>query len=582
MKLNNSLVIAPLCILFTFYAVCVSGGGFGSRSTFAASRKCIQCHSGTDPSVPTISRVTGELITGEWIKSPHNTQSPANTTRFGSSCQGCHGSGHNHPNSCSQCHGNSSPVEATFINPDATLQCNKCHGPRAKREPALPSHYPVITKAMRLSPTIWTNMSSAGYVTAKSTGKCRGCHDPHDITLLQQNRDWAKSGHADTKASSWIRNDFKSQDNCSRCHTATGYVKFLSTGDTAAWAKANSSDKTKEVLRCNGCHVDYSWKRRAGNTKGIDGVQLPYGSFDSTIGLYGKVANDDTSTVINDTGNSNLCINCHSGLASGRAIALGNEATLLHNSFVEVDPHSFAAAGNLYAISGYEYRPHDDYLLIDPITGTNFFVHDHIGLDGSIGLGTNRGPCVGCHMDNKGHTFMPVALTPAGSGPRGLIDGTITAFPAVADSCGKCHTLGEPHDLSFGAASDIRNRKSEYKTRLAELETLLESKYGIVYDPDNFPYFWPDTVTNHTNPDYAYGSPGNQTSIPPVPAQPPWPDKGVLGAAFNLNTCFRDPGGYAHNYRYTSRLIYDSLDYLDDGLLNNSYTSSAFPSGRPL
>jgi hypothetical protein len=172
-------------------------------------------------------------------------------------------------------------------------------------------------------------------------------------------------------------------------------------------------------------------------------------------------------------------------------------------------------------------------------------------------------------------------LSPAGSGPRGLINGTITAFPAVATACNKCHILGNPNDLSFGASSDIRDRKKEYKDRLAEVENLLKTKFGIVYDPDNYPYFWPDTAASHTNRDFGYGSPGNPAAVPPVPPQPSWPDKGVLGAAFNLNTCFRDPGGYVHNSRYTSRLLYDSLDYLDDGIQNNSYTSPAFPTGRP-
>jgi hypothetical protein len=574
MKMNNVMALTLLFILLAFYAGCGSGGGGGaqgSASTLAASLKCIQCHAGTDPSIPAIDTVTGALITTEWENSPHNTESSVNKTGFGASCLDCHGTGNDHPNDCGQCHGGSSPVPAQFINPDAAMQCDKCHGPHATVMPASTSHYPDITQAMRLSPTIWTNMSSAGYITAKSTGKCRNCHNPHDNTVLQQNRDWANSGHADTKAWSWIHYDFKAMDDCNRCHTSTGYVKYLSTGDNAAWAAANSSDKTKEVLRCDGCHVDYSWKRRAANTKGLNGVQLPYGSFDSTIGPYGKIANNDTSTVINNAGDSNLCINCHSGLASGRGISLGDDATLLHSGFGGVNSHDFAAAGNLYAISGYEYLPHSDYLLVDPITGTSYFLHDHIGLDGSLGLGTTRGPCVGCHMDGTVHTFLPIELSPAGPGPRGLINGTITAFPAVGDVCTKCHTLGGPNDLSFGAAADIRQWKTEYMNRLAELENLLKIKYGIVYDPNNSPYFWPVAVSDHSNPANGFGS----------PSQSPWPNKGVLGAAFNLDTCFRDPGGYAHNYRYVSRLIYDSLDFLDDGQLNNSYISATFPTGRP-
>jgi hypothetical protein len=43
-----------------------------------------------------------------------------------------------------------------------------------------------------------------------------------------------------------------------------------------------------------------------------------------------------------------------------------------------------------------------------------------------------------------------------------------------------------------------------------------------------------------------------------------------LGAAFNLNLLEHDPGGYAHNRIYSKRLLYDSIDWADDNLLNYS------------
>jgi hypothetical protein len=42
-----------------------------------------------------------------------------------------------------------------------------------------------------------------------------------------------------------------------------------------------------------------------------------------------------------------------------------------------------------------------------------------------------------------------------------------------------------------------------------------------------------------------------------------------MGAAFNLNLLLHDPGGYAHNKFYIKGLIWDSIDYINDGLLNN-------------
>jgi len=46
--------------------------------------------------------------------------------------------------------------------------------------------------------------------------------------------------------------------------------------------------------------------------------------------------------------------------------------------------------------------------------------------------------------------------------------------------------------------------------------------------------------------------------------------KNTMGAAFNFNLLEHDPGAYVHNRMYVKRLIYDSIDWADDGVLNYS------------
>ena len=46
--------------------------------------------------------------------------------------------------------------------------------------------------------------------------------------------------------------------------------------------------------------------------------------------------------------------------------------------------------------------------------------------------------------------------------------------------------------------------------------------------------------------------------------------KNNMGAAFNFNLLEHDPGAYAHNRYYVKRLIYDSIDWLDDNQMNYS------------
>ncbi len=49
-----------------------------------------------------------------------------------------------------------------------------------------------------------------------------------------------------------------------------------------------------------------------------------------------------------------------------------------------------------------------------------------------------------------------------------------------------------------------------------------------------------------------------------------WGTVDVLGAALNFNYLWHDFGAFAHNSRYVKRLIYDSIDYMDDYQLNYS------------
>ena len=49
-----------------------------------------------------------------------------------------------------------------------------------------------------------------------------------------------------------------------------------------------------------------------------------------------------------------------------------------------------------------------------------------------------------------------------------------------------------------------------------------------------------------------------------------WTSHDQMGAAFNLNMLAHLPGATVHNRYYTKRLIYDAIDFLDDGAQNNS------------
>ena len=53
-----------------------------------------------------------------------------------------------------------------------------------------------------------------------------------------------------------------------------------------------------------------------------------------------------------------------------------------------------------------------------------------------------------------------------------------------------------------------------------------------------------------------------------------WPNKDTLGAAFNYNMLAHMPMAFVHNSRYTRRLIFDSIDWLDNGSLDGTITAT--------
>jgi hypothetical protein len=86
------------------------------------------------------------------------------------------------------------------------------------------------------------------------------------------------------------------------------------------------------------------------------------------------------------------------------------------------------------------------------------------------------------------------------------------------------------------------NRRGTLSTLLAALDTALAGAGVVKASPFDYPFF-----TNIT------------TAV-------------QLRATFNYIYVYNDPAAYVHNWRYAAQLLYDSLDQLDDGLLNGSVT----------
>lgn len=408
-----------------------------------------------------------------------------------------------------------------------------------------------------------------GYVIRKQADTaCSDCHNVHsgDNTI---NIQWANSAHggfilqekinavaaggdpttsgANGDDSSWPHYDWDAANraSCQRCHTATGAANFMS--DPTGYVAANNdfshiAGGQNEMLYCWGCHDNAA----AGTLRDPGAIVETYTA--TTAG------NPPTTVEYPDVSGSNLCMTCHLGREVGENIKNDTDADGVR-SFI--NSHYLAAGATLFGESGYEYdgRNYDD---------PDAFVHAKVGMGLDVVTGNanydavrgnyTNGPCVTCHFtSNDGsHSLSPVTE---------YAPGDVSLNPV----CVECHTTRGTGNAAQTWLSDTW--QARYQGALDALNNQLAAKGIHFYEAH--PYFY----------QAADGQGGAYTNWAGVYGLGLWKD--TMGAAFNYNLLAHDPGGVAHNRYYTRRLIYDAIDYIDNGVLDYSVfaTLNAIPDG---
>ncbi len=183
----------------------------------------------------------------------------------------------------------------------------------------------------------------------------------------------------------------------------------------------------------------------------------------------------------------------------------------------------------MFTASGYEYANRN-------YANPTDYKHDKIGTSALAIEGGSNGPCVGCHMYRPGATPNHLFRAVSKNGT------TITGITSDVCFNTTCHA-GSNSALATAADTE----RLAFVDALAAFQAQLTTS-GFTYNPAVFPPF---ANTNWTSAN----DPGGKNN---------------LGAAFNFQLLTKDPGTYIHNSKYTKRLIYDSLDWLDDNKLNYS------------
>jgi hypothetical protein len=353
---------------------------------------------------------------------------------------------------------------------------------------------------------------------------CANCHGHYNDINTQ----YGQSGHANVASPAWAEGG--SNSSCVRCHTTQGFINYSS------FHVSTAITDTKSVLGCNGCHTN------------TDMTYSPFGNLTSVNGKVGTIRKiaafpapykngSNSSFTFPDAGPSNVCIPCHAGRKGGQAVKALN-GSLNNASFA--NPHYATAAGILYQSIGYEF------------TGASYakpvyFAHDQIGINHFAETGHSEtgvvGPCATCHyLDGPGHTLHIFTKDQTGA---------VTAVNSTL--CVVCHST-YPMDVA-AANSNITG----FQAALGALQAQLQSQ-GVYYYPNGVPNapggtYFADASNNPITDWTAVGVTGTDGT-------------NNMGAAFNLQLLTKEPGAYAHNRLYTKRLIFDSLDWLQNASIS--------------
>ncbi|WP_305046920.1 hypothetical protein [Geoalkalibacter sp.] len=369
---------------------------------------------------------------------------------------------------------------------------------------------------------------------------CGQCHAGGDFGV---NRDilaeYAESRHGVTvnvpgksSANTIWRGGNTTNASCAvSCHDTGQFILFLDnhTAPTSNIVGTTTTGNTqRKTLACIACHTDVAtgdirWQNTASGTGDADSVTI-------TIPGTGGA----TSVTFTNYGASHLCVTCHSG---GRNNNWGNAISDASTSVPQTHylPQGLTLEARLgYKFAGQTYPPASSHKFMD--------------FDG-------RGACVTCHMgDNANHTWEAVTKDESGA-----------IIAISSSSCASCHVGGI-------SAAQLDGYRVAFAAALQDLVDTLNSKRVTYNNAANGTF----TYLNNANASITLSSAANfDTFIAEQYAGvvPAVTRGNVIGAMFNLKMFInarQDPAAYVHNGPYALKLINDSIDYLNDGIINGN------------
>ncbi|WP_026842684.1 multiheme c-type cytochrome [Citrifermentans bremense] len=456
-------------------------------------------------------------------------------------------------------------VEGYVLRTNGANPCFDCHG----HEMRTGTRYGNTATPKDTIYTEWAESGHAGKLLASKYAKATALNDARTVATVDA---VMKEGATEATGAAFVHYDFTqpARAYCQRCHTATGAANYLNGPATYNSASNDFSHRTngqKEVLYCWGCHSDAA----AGTLRQPGAIKADY-NFKGALAQFP------------DAKASNVCIACHAGLSSNDSITALTAAADPFTNVSFVNSHYMAAAGLMYVKIGYtnfvpaatqvpgttgtaivsygQTLTSDTDNTVDvnsaAVKGKLTSTHRKLGTSAINGDSHNTaffvagnldsaGPCVTCHYSAGNHTLELGQKT-------------------IDNVCSKCHDVKTPADLK---AFIEEEGSVPFENAIALALKSLKTNYNISYNQAAYPYFYDDNLAAGTAvKDWTRGG-----ALTAAQAEK------LMGACFNINVLKRDPAAFAHARTYARRLLYDSIDFLDDKTMNLSTGATALNSG---
>jgi hypothetical protein len=422
-------------------------------------------------------------------------------------------------------------IEGYVIRKNQKNPCYECHGHEFKANTR--AYFDKPDRGTTIF-TDWAQSGHAGQLLTQKIAASKASGGPTGLTRTKAQVDAVmKAGVTEASGAAWSHYNWDStllatgardRGDCQMCHTSTGFANYAN--DPATYNPDNN---------------DFS--HLAGWKKGTArfGTPLVPGTATTASGqnelLYcwgchsnagtGKLRTTGSATigfqiggqpvVINNVGNSAACIVCHGGRGSVGALTADDVRSSRFQG------HHAPTAGIVFAAQthlAFEY-PGQNYI-------NAAFKHDEINA-------STDGPCASCHMANKSHTFKSISSA-----------GGVVQKIYAQSLCNTCHGSMPTTTLDDGKAG------------FAQASTVLNNYVSNLLG-----------FTNYLNLAITGTNFNNLTLVPDE----------AYGAFQNAKLNSDEPCAYVHNPTYAKRIVFDSIDWMDNGKLDGtiSIDATAFP-----